>query len=55
MNLIEDLIEHNPIDLNRIHIVEMLMGDFAIYDLICRHPEVFTAAPIYVVLLIQSV
>lgn len=44
MNLIEDLIEHNPIDRNRIYIIGMSMGGIATYDLVCRHPEVFTAA-----------
>ena len=44
MNLIEDLIEHNPIDRNRIYIVGLSMGGIATYDLVCRHPDVFTAA-----------
>lgn len=44
MDLIEDLIEHNPIDSNRIYIVGMSMGGIAAYDLVCRHPDVFTAA-----------
>lgn len=44
MNLVCDLIENNPIDTNRIYIVGISMGGIAAYDLVCRYPNIFTAA-----------
>ena len=44
MELINHLIANNPIDKNRIYIVGISMGGIAAYDLVCRHPDIFTAA-----------
>ncbi len=44
MGLIEELIKNNPIDRNRIYIVGISMGGIATYDLVCRYPDIFTAA-----------
>ena len=44
MELIENLIENNPIDRDRIYIVGISMGGIATYDLVCRYPDIFTAA-----------
>lgn len=44
MELINHLIANNPIDKNRIYIVGISMGGIATYDLVCRHPDIFTAA-----------
>lgn len=44
MELIDNLIENYPIDKGRIYIVGISMGGIAAYDLVCRYPQVFTAA-----------
>lgn len=44
MELIGNLIENYPIDKNRIYIVGISMGGIAAYDLVCRYPQIFTAA-----------
>lgn len=44
MALLEDIIENNPIDRNRIYVVGISMGGIAAYDLVCRYPDTFTAA-----------
>lgn len=44
MELIANLTDNYPIDQNRIYIVGISMGGIAAYDLVCRHPEIFTAA-----------
>ena len=44
MNLVDNLIANNPIDRNRIYIVGISMGGIAAYDLVCRYPNIFTAA-----------
>lgn len=44
MGLVEELMSDYPIDRNRIYIVGISMGGIATYDLVCRYPEIFTAA-----------
>lgn len=44
MELIDNLIESYPIDKSRIYIVGISMGGIAAYDLVCRYPQLFTAA-----------
>ena len=44
MELIDDLMNTKPIDPNRIYIVGISAGGIATFDLVCRYPDVFTAA-----------
>lgn len=44
VELINDILVHNPVDSNRIYLVGMSMGGIATYDLVCRYPELFSAA-----------
>lgn len=44
IDLINELIASNPIGRNRIYIVGISMGGIATYDLVCRYPNLFTAA-----------
>lgn len=44
IDLVENIIENNPIDRDRIYIVGISMGGIAAYDLVCRYPSLFTAA-----------
>lgn len=44
MELVKSVIAENPIDRSRIYIVGISMGGIAAYDLVCRHPDMFTAA-----------
>lgn len=44
MELVDELMKQKPIDKNRIYILGISMGGIATYDLVCRHPDVFTAA-----------
>lgn len=44
IDLIKDVMQHNPIDPSRVYIVDISMGGIAAYDLACRYPEMFAAA-----------
>lgn len=44
MELVNDIIENNPIDTHRIYLVGISMGGIATYDLACRFPQKFAAA-----------
>lgn len=44
MELVGDIMERYPIDPRRVYVVGISMGGIAAYDLVCRYPEVFTAA-----------
>ncbi len=44
INLVNELMRDHPIDCTRIYIVGISMGGIATYDLVCRYPELFTAA-----------
>lgn len=44
MKLLEDVIDNNPVDTDRIYIVGISMGGIAAYDLVCRYPDIFAAA-----------
>lgn len=44
IELVRNLIEKYPIDIDRIYIVGISMGGIATYDLVCRYPELFSAA-----------
>lgn len=44
MSLVDNLVDNNPIDTDRIYIIGISMGGIAAYDLVCRYPEKFAAA-----------
>lgn len=44
IDLVENVIDNYPIDSSRIYIIGISMGGIATYDLVCRYPELFTAA-----------
>lgn len=44
MEIITKVISENPIDTNRIYLTGQSMGGFAVWDILCRQPEMFAAA-----------
>lgn len=44
MELIESMAQWHEVDASRIYVVGISMGGMAVYDLVCRHPDVFAAA-----------
>lgn len=44
MDIISKVISENPVDTNRIYLTGQSMGAFAVWDIICRKPDMFAAA-----------
>lgn len=42
--LLDNFIDNNPIDRNRIYIMGLSMGGMGTFDMVCRYPELFAAA-----------
>lgn len=44
MDIISKVIAENPVDTERIYLTGQSMGGFAVWDILCRKPEMFAAA-----------